>query len=57
MEKLEIGNLNLDEKDDVLKEEDSEDGSHHEDEELTEDAQALKEELAKITVHPPTVEL
>ena len=56
MEKLEIGTLNLDEQDDVLKEEEEE-GSHHEDEELTEDAQALKEELAKITVHPPTVDL
>ncbi|XP_045186908.2 dynein regulatory complex subunit 7-like isoform X2 [Mercenaria mercenaria] len=40
---------------DTLKEEDEE-GSVHSGEELTEDAQALKDELAKIVVHPPTVE-
>lgn len=28
----------------------------HDTEELTEDAQALKDELAKIVVHPPVVE-
>ena len=56
MEKLDIGTLNLDEKDDILNAEDEE-RSNHEDEELTEDAQALKEELAQITVHPPTVDL
>ena len=57
MEKLDIGNLNLDEKDEGIKEEEEDEDSHHEDEELTEDAQALKEELAKITVHPPTLDL
>ena len=56
MDKIEIGSLNLDEKDDLLKE-DEDDISHHEDEELTEDAQALKEELAQITVVAPTVDL
>ena len=55
MEKLDIGTINLDEKDDILNAEDEE-GSHHEEEELTEDAQALKEELAQITVHAPTVD-
>lgn len=40
---------------DPLKEE-NEDGSVHEGEELSEDAQALKEELAKIEVHAPTID-
>lgn len=56
MEKLDVGQINIDEKDEEPKEEDEEE-SHHEEEELTEDAQALKEELAQITVHPPTVDL
>ena len=38
-----------------LKEE-QEENEEKQEEELTEDAQALKEELAKIVVHPPAVE-
>ena len=40
----------------TLKDEE-EDGSVHNEEELTEDAQALKDELDKIVVHPPAVEM
>lgn len=40
---------------DSIKEEEEE-GSVHSEEELTEDAQALKDELAKIVVHPPTID-
>ena len=40
---------------DALKE-DEETGSVHSEQELTEDAQALKEVLDKIVVHPPVIE-
>lgn len=36
--------------------EENEEGSVHSGEELTEDAEALKEELSKIVVHPPTID-
>jgi len=42
---------------DSVKEEDEDEENVENTEELTEDAQALKEELAKIVVHAPTVDL
>lgn len=40
----------------IIKDEEEGEESVHNEEDLTEDAQALKDELAKIVVHPPAVE-